>query len=1050
MMDLERTLFSWVHLSDIHVLHGNSHNHADQTLMMQALVQEFGASPFCSCPSIAKPDAIFVTGDIAFSGGEKDPREYSIAEEWLGKLSAAASVDTKDVFLVPGNHDIQRELPDEEIALLLDSLRDDKRKLEWALDHPKYAERLTRRLQNYSQFSSKFGVSERKQIPFWQHSFHVTANLEIRLLGLNTVLLSQDDTDKGKLRLSLNQFKQFPDHAKSNQVSIGLSHHPMTWLADGEDTEAWLRKKIQIHLCGHIHEPESMSCRYGSGTNLIRIQAGAFHVDAEKRRTSNCFNCGSIILDDSGKLCVRVWTRSWSETNKDFRDFPDSHDPKKPFAEFPLPDIEFSTATNRISVTIPEGGAGAREPVHKNNFVSDSPPVVDVWVGRESELSMIGQFQSGVVAVTGIGGQGKSALASKYLEQWSKVNSDSYIDWRDCREQSEQFHTKILSIIENLSNGRITSSGLERDTIKELVQLLFQLAAGRKALIVLDNVDQYVDVSAGRFTLGMADFVDFALRRPHNVTILITCRPRVNYANPRFQEVHLEGISVKETGELFRLRGVKIDDDTSLASVGKICDLTNGHPFWLNLIGTQIAKGLPFEEVISKLEHGEVDARALTMMRFIWEGLNRKQKTILRYMAEMSKPEDIDWIHECVKGDLGTWNRFNPVFKHLKSLNLITEARSSRGKKEFDLHPIVRHFVRTEFHSRSERIPILDRLIFVINLVIKGSHISSSSHSISFLEYSICKAELEVEKEDFETAIKTLSSIGPNLVLLGIPGDLFRVGEMILTHCEDRYERLLDLKEFHNLNTLLGKTYVEYGRKDDAQRHVERYTRMVPRNTANYIRVCDCRSYIEWFVGNYADAVYWGEEGLRIKNDSGLDTSFDTEHNLALARRDSGNIEPALLYFLNGSTLEAFLSNTVRTKKRDATDFGNVGRCLQLKGLNDLALTAFVISVQLLEAKEEDGISRLNKGYAYSWIAEVLEKKDDLLNACLFYRYAETIWSQRSPLKANEPKKRFLDIKNKLQKPDLVALSDAGVERNIRQWLHKYHNSVKENFTKGL
>src|SRR5215208_684358 len=52
-------------------------------------------------------DAILVCGDIAFAGLKE---EYEAALEWLTELSEACQCSLDRVFVVPGNHDVDRNV----------------------------------------------------------------------------------------------------------------------------------------------------------------------------------------------------------------------------------------------------------------------------------------------------------------------------------------------------------------------------------------------------------------------------------------------------------------------------------------------------------------------------------------------------------------------------------------------------------------------------------------------------------------------------------------------------------------------------------------------------------------------------------------------------------------------------------------------------------------------------------------------------------------------------------------------------------------------------
>jgi len=103
-------LFCWLHLSDIHFGSGNQEGRSSKQYVTNHLIVDLE-----SCWSRAKdapphPQAIFVTGDIAHRGADD---EYESARAWFKKIFSTTELTPRDLYLVPGNHDVRRT-PDTE------------------------------------------------------------------------------------------------------------------------------------------------------------------------------------------------------------------------------------------------------------------------------------------------------------------------------------------------------------------------------------------------------------------------------------------------------------------------------------------------------------------------------------------------------------------------------------------------------------------------------------------------------------------------------------------------------------------------------------------------------------------------------------------------------------------------------------------------------------------------------------------------------------------------------------------------------------------------
>ncbi|MBK8211100.1 MAG: metallophosphoesterase [Rhodospirillales bacterium] len=92
---------TWLHVSDFHFQEGDRYQ-ADKclTALIDA-VRQFREKDGRS------PDLVFATGDIASHGAEA---EYSLASTFFDNLLEAAGLDKRRLFVVPGNHDADRDV----------------------------------------------------------------------------------------------------------------------------------------------------------------------------------------------------------------------------------------------------------------------------------------------------------------------------------------------------------------------------------------------------------------------------------------------------------------------------------------------------------------------------------------------------------------------------------------------------------------------------------------------------------------------------------------------------------------------------------------------------------------------------------------------------------------------------------------------------------------------------------------------------------------------------------------------------------------------------
>ncbi|MFT3773098.1 MAG: metallophosphoesterase [Minicystis sp.] len=324
---MEEVLFAWVHLSDIHVGHGDKSHGWDQELVLDRLIEDFAPAQSLGAP---KPDALLVTGDIAFSGAGRAADEYERARKRLLAAAAAVGLTADRIFTVPGNHDVNRAVDKTPfVSAFVESLRKGDESLDGALADDASRKLLASRMAKYLELSAGVAPAclqsaiDADQRLFWVHTLDARGGLRVRIAGLNTAILSRDDTDAGKLRLGKEQLaRALRPSAGDGEVIIVLTHHPLHgWLADGDDANKWLREGAHLHLFGHVHEQEIEETRHGTGSRFVRVTAGAAHGDdwPKGAPAHHGYNFAAIVRDAAGKLHVRLWPRAWSDKAKRFR-----------------------------------------------------------------------------------------------------------------------------------------------------------------------------------------------------------------------------------------------------------------------------------------------------------------------------------------------------------------------------------------------------------------------------------------------------------------------------------------------------------------------------------------------------------------------------------------------------------------------------------------------------------------------------------------------------------------------------------------------------------
>lgn len=268
-----------LHISDIHF---KSPQCLDQALdpdlavrtrMMRDLAQQVGA--------LGEVGAILIGGDVAYKAA---PEEYATAWNWIQQLAAISGCPKERIFVVPGNHDVDRSYIRRSVSTqaaqnFIASAQPNQRewRLQQQLSDDASGQSLLASHSAYNDFAAPLGCQIWPAKPFWHQDLALEDGVTLRIYGLTSTLLSgqngDDDLPRG-LYLSPLQTVLNP---VPNTANLVLVHHPIDWLADGEAVDDVLTTRAAFHLFGHKHKQRAVMADY------VRIGAAAVNPSRDEQ-----------------------------------------------------------------------------------------------------------------------------------------------------------------------------------------------------------------------------------------------------------------------------------------------------------------------------------------------------------------------------------------------------------------------------------------------------------------------------------------------------------------------------------------------------------------------------------------------------------------------------------------------------------------------------------------------------------------------------------------------------------------------------------------------
>ena len=272
-----------LHLSDIHLTPSKLPDFSEVFNALRERLNEI-------IKSSGPPDLLVFSGDVVQAGANADDFDFA-REKFIEPLIGIAKINRSDVYIVPGNHDIDKKA----IAAddLIDSSQRDKlvsrEKLNAFIDSNLKETQSYHfgRLQNYWAFAKSATLAPAiRETPFFTtHKTDIRGTL-IGVACLNSAWRASgepNDVDYGQLLLGERTVREALNDLSDCEVKIVVFHHPISWLRqfDQLDCRPLLLKEFDLLLTGHTHHAHLKLVDTPTG-NAIISEGGALYVLSRK------------------------------------------------------------------------------------------------------------------------------------------------------------------------------------------------------------------------------------------------------------------------------------------------------------------------------------------------------------------------------------------------------------------------------------------------------------------------------------------------------------------------------------------------------------------------------------------------------------------------------------------------------------------------------------------------------------------------------------------------------------------------------------------------
>lgn len=267
-------LLKILHLSDLHI---DKDHLRDQRIVLSALFADIKHTVASQGPY----DLVFFTGDLIAKGGYSEANLAAVEKEFLLPLIEAAEIQPEQLFLVPGNHDVNLK---GQSGLLVGA----QKSLNTEDDVARYLDDAIKAgvdcgLEGFQRLVNKVSAGTNAVLSnnhYRAYLFDIDG-LKIGIGALNSAwgaTGAPSDGDYGRLRIGRKQLDEVVEAIKEADIKLALLHHPVAWLTpkDAQNSQRQFLLHFDAVFHGHNHEPDALVST-GTSNSYFVSNAGCLY-----------------------------------------------------------------------------------------------------------------------------------------------------------------------------------------------------------------------------------------------------------------------------------------------------------------------------------------------------------------------------------------------------------------------------------------------------------------------------------------------------------------------------------------------------------------------------------------------------------------------------------------------------------------------------------------------------------------------------------------------------------------------------------------------------